>query len=404
MASVLSEQDPFSLANDPAFMADPYPAYSSLRNAGPLRRAVTPDGKPVWLVTRYADVRALLNDPRLSLNKRNSAKAGYRGFALPPALDANLLNIDPPDHTRLRRLVSREFTARRVDELRPYVQHLTDQLLDRIAGAGHADLMQALALPLPVTVIGELIGVSPDDQERFRAWTTTLLAPEPGQPQLRAKEAITGLHELLIDLVGAKRAQPSDDLLSAMIDMRDDDGDQLSEDELTSLAFLILWAGYETTVHLIGNGTLTLLTHPDAMVRLRAEPAMMASAVEEMLRIAGPNPFSIRRFTLEDINIGQHTIPAGETVLLCLAAAHRDPDRFPDPDRFDVARNDNAHLAFGHGIHHCLGSALARLETEVAVSTLLKRFPRLTLAIPVNQLAWRPSFRSRGLQELPVAL
>jgi cytochrome P450 len=397
--TVLDEQYPFALVNDSEVMADPYAAYAQLRKAGPVRRATTPDGAPAWLVTRYADVRALLNDPRLSLNKRNSV-TGYQGFELPPALNANLLNLDPPDHARLRRLVSREFTARRVEELRPYVQTLTDQMLDDVTGQGHADLMTALALPLPIKVIGELLGVQPDDRDQFRIWTTTLVVPTPDRPRERAQQAITGLHQLLEDLVAAKRAQPDEDLLSALAAIPD--GDRLSENELTSLAFLILWAGYEATVHLIGNGVHALLTHPGQMANLRAEPGLISCAVDEMLRFTDPLPFSIRRFPLEDISIAEHTIPAGDTVLLCLAAAHRDPDRFRNPDQFDVARKDNAHLAFGHGIHHCLGSALARMEAEVAVSTLLHRFPDLAIAVPANQLKWRPSFRSRGLQELPV--
>ncbi|MEU7907182.1 cytochrome P450 [Actinoplanes sp. NPDC049118] len=403
MASTLNRQHPFVLTDDAGFMADPYPALSRLRTSGPVHRAVTPDGTPVWLVTRYADIRALLNDPRLSLNKRNSA-GGYRGFALPPALDANLLNLDPPDHTRLRRLVSREFTARRVEQLRPYVRRLTARLLDRIAERGHGDLVADLAVPLPVTVIGELLGVASDDRERFRTWTATLLTPAPSQPPELAREAVLGLHRLLADLVAGKRARPGDDLITALIGLRDEDGDRLGEDELTSLAFLILWAGYETTVHLIGNGVLALLTHPEQLAALRADPAAMPSAVEEMLRFASPVPYAIRRFPVEDVHIDGHTVPAGDTVLLCLATAHRDPGRFPDPDRFDVAREDNAHLAFGHGIHHCLGSALARLETEVAVGALLERFPGLALGVPADRLAWRPSYRSHGLQGLPVTL
>jgi cytochrome P450 len=399
---VLNTQHPFALVNDPKVMADPYPSYDRMSAAGPVCRAVTPEGAPVWLVTRYADVRAMLNDPRLSLNRRNSTGEGYRGFALPPALDANLLNLDPPDHTRLRGLVSREFTARRVEDLRPYVQRATDEMLDDISDQASTDLMTALALPLPVKVIGELLGVSPGDREQFRVWTTTLLAPRPCQPKKQASEAIVGLHQLLVGLVAGKRARPEGDLLSALTGILDQDGGRLSEDELTSLAFLVLWAGYETTVHLIGNGILALLTHPEQLSRLRAEPGLMRSALDEVLRFTDPNPFAIRRFPLEDIRIGEYTIPAGDTVLLCLATAHRDPDRFPDPDRFDVTRTDNAHLAFGHGLHHCLGRALAQLEAEVAVGTLLRRCPDLALGVPVDQLEWRPSFRSRGLQELPV--
>jgi hypothetical protein len=264
--------------------------------------------------------------------------------------------------------------------------------------------MAALALPLPVRVIGELLGVSPGDRDRFCGWTTTLLAPEPGQPPERAVAAVTSLHTLLVDLVASHRADPGDDLVSALIALRDEDGDRLSEDELTSLAFLILWAGYETTVHLIGNGVLALLTHPEQLAMLRREPALLSPAIDELLRVAGPIPFAIRRFPVEDVEVGGHTIPAGDTVLLCLAAAHRDPARFTDPDTIDITRQANAHLAYGHGIHHCLGSALARLEAEIAIGSLLRRFPALGLAVPVDDLAWRPSFRSHGLLTLLVTL
>lgn len=385
------------LVNDPEVMADPFVAYRKWQRGGPVHQATTPDGAPVWLVTRYRDVKTALNDPRLSLNKIH-ARDGYRGYALPPALDANLLNLDPPDHTRLRRLISQVFTARRVSQLRPQIQAITDDLLDAVDTAQPVDLMGSLAVPLPVNVIGELLGVPAAERGQFRTWTTTLTTPaRPAD----AAQAVANMQGYLTDLIARKRAEPADDLISAMIAARDHN-DRLNEDELTSLAFLTLWAGYEASVHLIGNGILELLRHPDQLALLRSRPELLPAAADELLRYTGPIPYAIRRFPTENIEIAGTAIPAGATVLLCLAAANRDPDRFPTPDTLDITRSDTAHLAFGHGIHHCLGAALARLETEIALGTLLNRYPRITLAINARNLRWHPSFRSRGLLELPI--
>ncbi|MFF7981748.1 cytochrome P450 [Streptomyces sp. NPDC007901] len=392
---------PGPAAVDPVeLLADPYAVYARLREAGPVHRVAGTDGLPAWLVTRYEDVRQALADPRFSLDKAHAKPGGYRGFALPPALDANLLNMDPPDHTRVRRLVSQAFTPRRVALLREPVRRTADSLLDAIAPLGRADLIAAYAGPLPIVVICELLGVAEEDRPDFRSWTDALVVPDPARPE-RTKEAVGALLGFFARLLARKRAEPADDLVSAMIAVRDEE-DRLSEDELMSLVFLILFAGYENVVHLIGNATLALLRDPAQLAALRADRTLLGPAVEELARYDGPAPLAIRRFPTEDVTLGGVTVPAGETVLLSLAAAHRDPRRFPDPDRLDLGRDATGHLALGHGIHYCLGAPLARLETEIALGALLDRFPGLELDMPVDQLSWRPSMRTRGLLALHV--
>lgn len=398
MPTTTSGQSP--LVDPDELIDDPYAVYARLREAGPVHRITGTDGLPAWLVTRYDDVRQALADPRLSLDKRNAAPGGYRGLALPPALDANLLNMDPPDHTRIRRLVSKAFTPRRVDLLREPIRKTADVLLDAIAPLGRADLISSYAAPLPITVICDLLGVTPDDRQDFRSWTDALVAPDPAQPE-KAKQAVRAMLGFFTGLLAAKRAAPADDLLSALIAVRDDE-DRLTEDELMSLAFLILFAGYENTVHLIGNATLALLSHPDQLAVLRAAPGRLGLAIEELARYDGPAPLAIRRFPTEDVTVGGVGIPAGETVLLSLAAAHRDPRRFTDPDRLDIGRDATGHLALGHGIHYCLGAPLARMETEIALAALLDRFPGIALDLLPDGPQWRPSMRARGLLSLPV--
>lgn len=364
-------------------------------DVGPARKIALPDGSPVWLVTRYAEVRAAFADPRLSLDKRHAT--GWAGFTLPPALDANLLNMDPPQHTRIRSLVSQAFTPRRVEEMRPGVQRLADRLVDTLPAGGPVDLIAAYAEPLPIGVVGEMFDVPLEDLARLRGWTNDMVT---GSRQA-AGAAIVSIHHFLSELVAHRRATPGPDLLSAMIAARDE-GDRLSEDELTSLAFLVLFAGYENTVNLIGNAILALLRDPGWAATLRADPALLPSAVDELTRHEPPAPVSIRRFPTEDVTIGGVTIPKGETVLLGLAAANRDPARWQEPDTIDLGRAENPHLSLGHGIHYCLGAPLARLEARIAVGTLLRRLPDLALAVPVEELRWRSTFRARGLVELPV--
>lgn len=400
----MSNPDPTS-PSEPAvdsaeLFQDPYAVYGRLREEGPVHRITGTDGLPAWLVTRYDDVRRALADPRLSLDKRNATPGGYRGMALPPALDANLLNMDPPDHTRIRRMVTKVFTPRHVEGLRVPIRRAADRLLDSLAGQDEADLIPSYAAPLPITVICDLLGVPHAQRPDFRAWTDALVAPDPTRPE-RAREAVGRLLSFFTRLIADKRARPADDLLSALIAVRDEE-DRLSEDELMSLAFLILVAGYENTVHLIGNAVAALLAHPDQLAALRADAGLLDRAVEELARYDGPVPLAIRRFPTEDIVIGGATVPAGETVLLSLAAAHRDPRRFTDPDRLDLGRDATGHLALGHGIHYCLGAPLARMETGIALTALFDRFPGLSLAVPPQDLRRRPSMRSRGLLALPV--
>ncbi|MBL1084854.1 cytochrome P450 [Streptomyces actinomycinicus] len=385
---------------DPAdgLLEHPYDIYRRLRDTAPVHRITGPDGTPAWLVTRYDDVRAALTDPRLSLDKRRATAGTYRGLSLPPTLDANLLNMDPPDHTRIRRLVGRAFTPRRIQQLRDPIRRTADRLLDALGPHGTTDLVASYAAPLPITVICDLLGVPEEDRLDFRQWTDGLTAPDPARPHA-AKEAMAAMLGFLTGLVEAKRRAPGDDLLSDLIAVHDE-GDRLSEEELMSLAFLILFAGYENTVQLIGNSVLALLQHPEQLAALREEPARLPSAVEEFARYEGPMLLAMRRFPVEDVTIAGVTVPAGETVWVSLSAADRDPARFPDPDRLDISRDASGQLALGHGIHYCLGAPLARVETEIALAALLERFPALALA--EGELRWRPSLRARGLVALPV--
>ncbi|RKR86950.1 cytochrome P450 [Micromonospora pisi] len=389
---------------DAAFVADPYPTYAALREAGPVHQVTLPDGSAVWLVTRYADVRAALADQRLSLDKANS-DGSWRGFSLPPALDANLLNMDPPNHTRIRRLIAQAFGPQRIAGLRPRVEAAAQELLDRVAAHGHADLVADFAGPLPVTVISDLLGVPEADRAALRGWTDVMLSPPADDPRAGAR-VIMRLQEFLVALIADKRRQPGDDLLSAMIAARDTEADggtdRLSEDELTSLAFLVLFAGYENSVHLIGTGLLALLRHPEQLDAVRAAPELPAGAVEELLRYEPPAPVAFRRFPLTDVTIGGVHIPAGAAILVNVAAANRDPLRFDQPELLDVNRSDSGHLTLGHGIHYCVGAPLARLELQVAIGAVIRRFPKLTLAVDPADLSWRPSFRTRGLRSLPV--
>jgi cytochrome P450 len=355
-----------------------------------------PDGTAAWVVSGYDQVRAGLADPRLSLDKRNAKE--WRGLALPAALEANLLNMDPPDHTRLRKLVGQAFTPRRVTALRPAVQRIADQLLDALAPARKADLIAAYAAPLSATVLGDLLGVPEDRRGELRGWAVKLT--ETGDPKGLAA-TVSVLCDYLIELIAAKRRRRADDLLSALVVAKDERGG-LSEHELLSLAFLLLLAGYENTVNAISGGLVVLLRHPEQFLALKRNPAALEQAVEELIRFDAPAPLAIRRFPTEELTIGGVTIPAGAPVLLSIAEANHDPARFHDPARLDIRRTDNPHLTFGHGIHYCLGAPLARVEASIGIGTVLRRLPGLALAVPADELAWRPSFRIRGLVELPV--
>ncbi|MFI8826175.1 cytochrome P450 [Streptomyces sp. NPDC053431] len=379
------------------FTADPYPYYAKLREAGPVHEVVTPDGMPAWLVVGHAEARAALADQRLSKS--------FSAFGIPlpeeEVIGRHLLIVDPPDHTRLRKLVAGEFTGRRVEALRPRVQRLTDELLDAMAPAGRADLVDSFAFPLPITVICELLGVPAADRDSFRAWSDELVAPTGTAAEQEA--AVVGFGAYLDELIEDKRAYgPADDLLSALIATRAEDGDRLSLPELRALAYLLLIAGHETTVNLIANTVRALLTHPEQLDALRADFGLLDATIEESLRYDGPVENATLRFAKEPITLGGARIPVGGVVLVALASAARDPGRFPEPDRFDVRRDPRGHLAFGHGIHYCLGAPLARLEGKTAVESLLRRFPRLELDPDGAPLDWLPGMLIRGTRRLPV--
>ncbi|MFH0521375.1 cytochrome P450 [Streptomyces sp. M41] len=398
---------------DRALIEAPTAVYARLRDAAAVHHTSTPDNEPVWVITRYREARAALADGRLSLDKANARVGGAYQSSMPPELDAHLLNMDPPDHTRLRRLISRAFTPRRIEALRDRIQAMADALVVTQTGltqtghtqtgptqtAPHIDLMQALALPLPMGVICELLGIPAGNHHDFRAWTDTLLSPAPGSAG-DSRAAMRQMHEFLTGVIQDKRDHPADDLLSVLTHARDD-GEFLTEQELLSLAFLTLFAGYDNAVHLIGNAVLGLLLHPQLMDQVRRRSMPIRAVIEETLRWNPPFPLGVRRFALEDVAVGDTVIPAGGRVWISIASANRDEREFPAPGDF-VAGRPTAHLAFGHGIHYCLGAPLARLEAEIAIGSLLDHFPTLELAVPVEELSWWPSFNKRGLRSLPV--
>ncbi len=389
---------------DPAFVADPFPFYRSLRGESPVRRVTTARGVEAWLLTRYEDGLAALSDPRLSSDFKDATDTRLLDQLPTMERDAflgSMIRVGPPDHTRLRRLVSKAFTARHVAGMRPRIQEITDRLLDDVIPYGRADLVADLAFPLPVIVICELLGVPAGDRTEFREWTDVMLAQQPSLPDIEEiNTAWRKMWSYLEGLLATKRAEPGEDLLSGLITARDENG-SLEEDELVSMAFLLLVAGYVTTVNLIGTGIAALLVHPDQLALLRERPELLPGAVEEFLRYDGPVNPGIIRFPTEDVEIGGVTIPRGATVLIATAIADRDPSRFPDPDRLDVTRAENAHLAFGHGLHYCLGAPLARLEGEIAIGTVLRRLPNLALAVPYEELSWQVA-SLRGPKSLPV--
>nr|WSX48219.1 cytochrome P450 [Streptomyces sp. NBC_00974] len=383
------------------FDADPYPFYAKLRETGPVHEViVSADAfEPCWLVVGHEEARQALNHPALSKDWRNS---GNFPSTLVAAVNSNMLESDPPHHTRLRRLVAREFTARRMDAMRTRVQRITDELLDAMAARTErsGDLIDMLAFPLPMTVICELLGVPDLDRARFRYWSNEVVAPAPGTPDNTAHQQ---LGSYLAELVAAKAEDPGQDLLSALIRTRDEDGDSLSHDELIAMAFLLLVAGHETTVNLISNGVRALLAHPGELASLRADfDGLLGGAVEEMLRYDGPVQHSTYRYAREALEIGGTTIPKGATVLVSLAGADRDPARFAEPDVFDIRRAPQGHLAFGHGLHFCIGAPLARMEGRIAIRSLLERFPGLAEDPAAGPRLWHAGSLMRGVTRFPV--
>ena len=391
-----------------SFRADPYATYARLRTEDPVHWSELIHG---WLLVRYADVQAVLRDPRFSaeltrLQGFEELMAALGGVG--PAVELmtqSMVNVDPPQHTRLRALVTQAFTPGAVEALRPRIEAITRDLLEAAERAPSFDLMREIAIPLPAIVIAELLGIPPDDRAVFRRWSDDLVAAlDPiGDPGImrRADRAIVELSDYLRPLIRRRRSEPMDDLISALVAV-EEAGEQLSEDEVYAMCILLLVAGNETTTNLIGNGILALLRDPAARDQLRANPALAASAVEELLRYDSPAQFTTSRVALEDVVFDGRRIRAGTLVLLALGAANRDPARFPDPDRLDLRRAENHHLAFGHGLHYCLGAPLARLEAQIAIPAILERWPSLRLATATPE--WHETLIIHGLRALPVVV
>jgi cytochrome P450 len=393
----------------PEFVADPYPTYAALREAAPVHRIVLPGGIEAWMVTRYEDARQVFTDnTRFSKDLAGTWRA-FREQRVPMTGDVmiglgdSMLVSDPPRHTRLRAIVSRAFTARQIDQLAPDVAARADELLDPLAGrtgprAGRADLVVEFARLLPMSVICKLFDIPQEDSEQLRVQVEAVMSNDAASRET-AEAAFHATHRYLAAHVERKRAAGGDDLTTALIAAHDQ-GDHLSGEELVAMLGLLLAAGHETTVNLIGNGVLALLRNPEQLALVRREPARWADAVEEVLRWDGSIQNAIWRFTREEVRVGDVVIPAGEAVAISVASADRDPARFEDPERFDVARAGRGHMAFGHGIHTCLGGPLARLEARVALPRVFERLPDLRLD---GEVAYRPSTVSRAPATLPVA-
>jgi cytochrome P450 len=390
----------------PGFTENPYPQYEALRGADPVHHS--PLG--VWVLLRYDDVLGFLRDPSLSVDDRNANPTPLAELTREVLGDEEpgnetMLMRDPPDHTRLRRLVSKAFTPRTIEQLSGRIQTLIDEHLDACAGAREVDLIETLAFPLPFRVISEMLGMPDTDTEQLREWSGLLvrsLEPVADPDLLRAiAKAGDAMGELVTDVITWKRAHPGNDLLSALI-TAEEHGDVLSDTELADQVGLLYIAGHETTVNLIGNGMLALLGHDRQRDRLRSEPGLAANAVDEFLRYDPPVQMT-RRITLRDVVVGGKTIEAGSFVLLVLASANRDAHHFgPSAEELDIGRPEaNQHLAFGGGVHYCLGAALARLEARLAFSTLMSRYPAMSLA---GTPQWNGRINLRGLERLPVAL
>jgi cytochrome P450 len=391
----------------PTFLADPYPTYDRLRVEDPVHLYEPTGG---WVFTRYDHIDAILRDPRWSANRvapfigRRPAAMQEELRPLIAVLTKQFLFLDPPEHARLRVLASKAFTPRVVERMRARIEQLVSGLLDQVAGRRAMDVIRDFAYPLPATVILEILGLPPERREQFKAWSVDFAAVLSNvhlDPEIdrRAQRSILAALDVFRSIADQLRAAPRDDLLSGLV-LAEERGDRLTIEELLANTMLLLLGGHETTTNLIGNGLLALLRNPDQLARLRDAPGLIDMAVDEFLRYDSPIQFT-GRTPVEDIEIDGKLIQKGRLATLFLGAANRDPARFPEPNRLDVARRDNRHLSLGHGIHYCLGAPLGRLEAQIAIGAVLRRFPRLRLA--TEAVEWQPNFAFRGLKALPVA-
>jgi cytochrome P450 len=400
--------EPVNLAS-PQFKANPFPFYAQLRAEAPVYRT-TMNGaakNPLWFITRYQDVASVLKDERFVKDPKNALLPNEmpRASRLPGffhIMDNNMLKMDAPDHTRLRVLVHKVFTPARVEQMHQRVQQLADELLDKAAKNKHFDLIEHYALPIPFTIISEVLGVPAVDYAKIYAWKKSLMSPVSGRIQrLGRVPTFLGFFNYIRKLCHMRRVDPQDDLISALA-KADDNGEMLSDEELQGMVVLLLVAGHETAVSLISNGTLALLEYPDQFDLLRQNPTLIKSATEEFLRYYPPIETATDRYAREDVTIEGVTIPRGGKVMAVIASANRDESQFENPDTLDLSRENNKHLSFGQGIHYCMGAPLARLEGHIAFNTLLARMPNLRLEVPIESLRWRSSVTFRRLEAMPV--
>ena len=391
------------------FKANPFPFYAKLRTEAPVFPVTVPmpTKQRAWLITRYSDVQDVLKDARFAKNPRNamSLEQLKKRHWMPPMfkpLEQNMLDLDGPDHTRLRALVHKAFTPRLIEQMRDEIQALTDELLNAAEPKGSMDLIADFALPLPLTIIGRILGVPAKDNDKFHSWTNTLLSAGTNMNYVVFIPTIMRFMGYMKKLIKEWRAHPKDDMVTALVQAKDG-SDKLSGDEVLAMIFLLLVAGHETTVNLIGSGSLALLEHPDQLEKLCCEPEIIKPAIEELLRFVCPVEMATERYACEDISIAGTTIPRGELVLAVIGSANRDANYFDNPDTLNLTREHNKHLAFGLGAHYCLGAPLSRLEGQIAISTLVRRMPNLRLSIPSDQIRWRGGIILRGLEALPVS-
>ena len=395
------------LSNDEDFRRYAYEVYANMREEQPIYPIMHKNGSRSWLITRHEDVLAVLKDPRFTKNYLRVADDEYISqlTEVDRFMTNNLLALDPPDHTRLRALVQKAFSPRLIRAMRPRIQAITDSLLNAVQDQGQMELIADYAFPLPIQVIAELLGIPTEDKEKFRHWSGIVIRPHrTKESRLADVPELQAFLAYLADISEQRREDPREDLLSALV-QAEEAADRLSEIELYSMLMLLIVAGHETTVNLIGNGVVTLIQYPEQLALLRANPSLIGAAIEELLRYDSPVESSTDRFALEDVTIGGQHIARGDHVLVIIASANRDRASFGEKaDDLDIMRAENPHVAFGHGIHYCLGAALARMEGAIAIGSLLERAPNVRLALPMEELCIRPSVSDllRGYREIPI--
>ncbi|MBT2757708.1 cytochrome P450 [Mesobacillus foraminis] len=382
------------------FTKNPYPAYAKMRKDEPVHKMRFPDGQLGWLITRYEDAVEIMKDPRVI---KDVSKLFGGNMDSGSVFMHNMLFSDPPDHKRLRGLVQKAFTPQMISGMRGRIQEITDELLDQAAKGTRMNLIDDFAFPLPIIVISEILGIPTEDRDKFRIWSNSLIEGSNGEHAAEMFQHVNEFIQYLSEWFEKVRKNPGEDLISQLI-LAEDEGDQLTERELYGVVTLLIIAGHETTVNLIGNSILALLEHPDQFDLLKEHPDRIHQAIEETLRFNGPVEFSTSRWANEDMEFRGQMIKRGELIIISLNSANHDPEVFENPDLFDISREKSPHLAFGKGIHLCLGAPLARLEGEIAITSLMQRFPEMNLAVGKDELEWRPGMIVRGVKEIPLYL